>query len=124
MQEMHKGMHAARKQRRRGPAGPGGRCRGPRLRLLAFDEMQITDITDAMIVGRLFEKLLAAGVVIVTTSNRPPEDLYKNGLNRQLFLPFIAILRDRLQVVELESPTDYRQHRLPARRSISTRRAR
>jgi cell division protein ZapE len=65
-----------------------------------------------MIVGRLFEKLMAAGVVIVTTSNRAPEDLYKNGLNRALFLPFIAMLRDRLQVVELVSPNDYRQHRL------------
>jgi cell division protein ZapE len=74
--------------------------------------MQITDITDAMIVGRLFEKLLAGGVVIVTTSNRPPEDLYLNGLNRALFLPFIALLRDRLQVVALDGPQDFRQARL------------
>jgi len=74
--------------------------------------MQITDITDAMIVGRLFQMLTDAGVLIVTTSNRPPEDLYKNGLNRALFLPFIALLRARMQVVELESETDYRQHRL------------
>jgi hypothetical protein len=59
----------------------------------------------------LFEKLLAGGMVIVTTSTRPPEDLYKNGLNRALFLPFIALLRDRLEVLELASPHDYRQHR-------------
>jgi cell division protein ZapE len=83
-----------------------------RIRFLAFDEMQITDIADAMIVGRLFEKLFAAGVTVVTTSNRPPADLYKNGLNRQLFLPFIALLQDKLVVRELSSDTDYRQGRL------------
>ena len=83
-----------------------------KIRFLAFDEMQITDITDAMIVGRLFEYLLSAGVVIVTTSNRPPGDLYKDGLNRQLFLPFIDLIRDRLEVHELTSEVDDRQGRL------------
>ena len=112
MQEVHHGMHAARKQGVEDALAPVADRITRETRLLAFDEMQITDITDAMIVGRLFEKLFAAGVVIVTTSNRPPEDLYLNGLNRALFLPFIALLRARLQVVELESPTDYRQHRL------------
>ncbi|GAB1478659.1 cell division protein ZapE [Paracoccaceae bacterium] len=112
MQEIHRGMHEARKTGVEDALAPVAEDVARGLRLLAFDEMQITDITDAMIVGRLFEKLLAAGVVIVTTSNRPPEDLYKNGLNRALFLPFIAMLHDRLEVVALESPNDYRQHRL------------
>ncbi len=116
MQEIHRGMHAARKSGVEDALAPVADAVIRDTRLLAFDEMQITDITDAMIVGRLFEKLLAAGVVIVTTSNRPPEDLYLNGLNRQLFLPFIALLRDRMEVVELESPTDYRQHRLAGAR--------
>ncbi len=112
MQEIHHAMHEARKSGVDDALAPVAEDVARDVRLLAFDEMQITDITDAMIVGRLFEKLLAAGVVIVTTSNRAPEELYKNGLNRALFLPFIAILRDRLQVIELESPNDYRQHRL------------
>jgi cell division protein ZapE len=112
MQDIHRGMHAARQQGVEDALAPVAEAVIRDTRLLAFDEMQITDITDAMIVGRLFEKLFAAGVVIVTTSNRPPQDLYKTGLNRALFLPFIAMLEDKLQVVELESPTDYRQHRL------------
>lgn len=82
------------------------------VRLLCFDEMQITDIADAMIVGRLFEGLFARGVTVVTTSNRVPDDLYKNGLNRQLFLPFIEIIKDKLEVHHLHSPVDYRQGRL------------
>lgn len=112
MQEIHKGMHEARKTGVDDALAPVAEAVARDIRLLAFDEMQITDITDAMIVGRLFEKLMAAGVVIVTTSNRAPEELYKNGLNRALFLPFIAMLREKMQVMELESPNDYRQHRL------------
>jgi cell division protein ZapE len=112
MQEVHRGMHAARQRGVEDALAPVADAVIADVRLLAFDEMQITDITDAMIVGRLFEKLFAAGVVIVTTSNRPPKDLYQNGLNRALFLPFIAMLQDRLEVQELQSPTDYRQHRL------------
>jgi cell division protein ZapE len=112
MQEIHRAMHEARARNVEDPLLPVAAAVAQSVRCLCFDEMQITDITDAMIVGRLFEMLVDDGVVIVTTSNRPPEDLYKDGLNRASFLPFIEFLRERMEVVELESPTDYRQHRL------------
>jgi cell division protein ZapE len=112
MQEAHRAMHAARKTGTEDALAPFAAQVAAEVRLLCFDEMQISDITDAMVVGRLFEMLLADGVLIVTTSNRPPEDLYKDGLGREAFLPFIALLRERLTVVQLESPTDYRRHRL------------
>ena len=112
MQEIHRGMHEARKRGVDDALKPVADAVAKDVRLLAFDEIQITDITDAMVVGRLFQLLMDQGVVIVTTSNRVPEDLYKNGLNRALFLPFIAYIRDKFIVHELESPNDYRQHRL------------
>ncbi|MDP4991224.1 MAG: cell division protein ZapE, partial [Marivita lacus] len=112
MQEIHAAIHQARKDGVEDAIKPVAKSVSGSVRLLAFDEMQITDITDAMIVGRLFEKLFAAGVVVVTTSNRVPDDLYKDGLNRQIFLPFIDMIKTRMVVHELTSPTDYRQDRL------------
>lgn len=112
MQEIHSAMHEARKTGVDDAIAPVAADVASSVRLLAFDEMQITDITDAMIVGRLFEALFAAGVVVVTTSNRLPDDLYKDGLNRNLFVPFIELIKDRMEVHQLISPTDYRQDRL------------
>jgi cell division protein ZapE len=112
MQEIHKGMHVARQQGVEDALAPVASEVIKSVRLLAFDEMQIIDITDAMIVGRLFQALFDAGVVVVTTSNRVPDDLYKNGLNRQLFLPFIDLLKQQMVVHEMVSPTDYRQDKL------------
>jgi cell division protein ZapE len=81
-------------------------------KLLCLDEMQVTDIADAMILGRLFEALLARKVTIVTTSNQPPDGLYRDGLNRQLFLPFIAKIKSALDVIELGQGQDYRLGRI------------
>ncbi|HRO11177.1 cell division protein ZapE [Amaricoccus sp.] len=112
MQEVHKGIAAARAKGVTDPVRPVADRVADEATLLCFDEMQVTDITDAMLVGRLFERLFERGVVVVTTSNRAPEELYKNGLNRNLFLPFIALIEDRLEVHELESATDHRLDRL------------
>ncbi len=80
--------------------------------LLCLDELEVRDIADAMIVGRLFDKLLARGVVIVSTSNRHPDDLYKHGLQRERFLPFIALIKHTFDLLELDAAQDYRLGRL------------
>lgn len=83
-------------------------------RLLCFDELQVTDIGDAMILGRLFEALFEDRVVLVVTSNRAPDQLYLNGLNRQLFLPFIDMIEARCEVVQTDGARDWRLDRLRA----------
>jgi cell division protein ZapE len=116
MQEAHAAIHRARQTGVDDPIRPVADAIADGATLLAFDEMQITDITDAMLVGRLFQRLFERGVVVVTTSNRAPDELYKDGLNRHLFLPFVAMLKDRLELHELASPRDHRLGRAAAER--------
>ncbi len=119
MQEVHKRVHSFRQAvlakkvpESSDPLVALSRVITDQAWLLCFDEFHVTDIADAMILGRLFETLFEEGVVVVATSNREPKDLYKGGLQRELFLPFIALFEDRLRVFELDSGTDYRLDRL------------
>jgi cell division protein ZapE len=112
MLEVHERLRVERTHQRGDPIPPVARALAAEARLLAFDEMVINNSADAMILSRLFGQLLEAGVTVITTSNRPPRDLYKGGLNRELFLPFIDLIEAELDVVPLNGPTDYRLERL------------
>jgi cell division protein ZapE len=112
MLDVHQRLRAARLTEAGDPIAAVAADIAREVRFLAFDEMMVTNPADAMIMSRLFTALLEQGVAIVTTSNRPPSDLYKDGLNRDLFMPFIALIEARMEVVSLNGPTDYRLDRL------------
>lgn len=112
MIETHGRLRKVRERHEGDPIVPVADQIAAEAKLLCFDEMQVTNPADAMILSRLFGKLLEEGVKIVTTSNRPPSDLYKHGLNRELFVPFIHLIEKQMLVVEVNGPTDYRLERL------------
>ena len=112
MLDVHDRLHAARATEAGDPVIAVAKDLAEEVRFLAFDEMMVTNPADAMIMSRLFTALLDHGVGLVTTSNRPPSDLYRDGLNRELFQPFIALIEARMQVLPLNGPTDYRLDRL------------
>ncbi len=118
MAEVHARIHAWRQMQKNGevkgddPIAPVADALANEAWLLCFDEFSVTDITDAMILGRLFNALFQRGTVIVATSNVEPSELYKNGLNRTLFLPFIDLLSQKMDILELAARTDFRLEKL------------
>ena len=126
MADVHARVHAWRQARKRGentgpykgddPIAPVAEALAAQANLLCFDEFSVTDIADAMLLGRLFQALFARGVVIVATSNVAPDDLYRDGLNRALFLPFIALIDEKMDVLRLDAARDFRLEKLSGTR--------
>lgn len=118
MADVHARIHAHRQKLKAGetkegdPVPPVAASLFAEAKLLCFDEFSVTDIADAMILGRLFTELFRLGCVLIATSNVAPDDLYREGLNRSLFLPFVDLLKRYVDVVTLDSPTDYRMEKL------------
>jgi cell division protein ZapE len=117
MADVHARIHAWRQATTNGaggndPVAPVAAALADDARLLCLDEFAVTDIADAMLLGRLFEALFSRGLVMVATSNVAPRDLYRDGLNRALFLPFVALLEERMDVVHLDARTDFRLEKL------------
>jgi cell division protein ZapE len=112
MLDIHARLRVERVKEKGDPIPPIVEALADEARLLCFDEMVVNNMADAAIMSRLFAGLIAAGVTVVTTSNRHPDDLYKDGLNRQLFVPFIELIKDKLDIIALNGAVDYRRDRL------------
>lgn len=118
MADVHERIHKQRQDAKAGhakdgdPIPPVADAISRDLQLLCFDEFYVVDIADAMILGRLFERFFENGVALVATSNVKPDELYPDGLNRELFLPFISLLKEKVEVVKLEARTDFRLEKL------------
>lgn len=112
MAEVHDLIGRFRKLHEGDPIPSAAQSIATEARLLCFDEFHVTDIADAMILGRLFKGLFEAHVVVVATSNSAPNELYHNGLNRPLFEPFIDLIEEKMEVLQLEASTDYRLEKL------------
>ncbi len=118
MLDVHERVHAVRQEMKRGehqgedPIRLVADALAEQAWLLCFDEFHVTDIADAMILGRLFQQLFERGIVVVATSNVPPGELYKDGLNRALFMPFVHMLQTHMDIVRLDARTDFRLEKL------------
>jgi cell division protein ZapE len=118
MLDVHARIHAWRQRRKRGevkgedPIAPVAAALAREASVLCFDELNVTDIADAMILGRLFTELFDRGVVVIATSNVAPDELYRDGLNRPLFLPFVTLIETHMEVVRLDARTDFRLEKL------------
>ncbi|HWK37093.1 cell division protein ZapE [Sphingomonas sp.] len=112
MAEVHERLRVERAKEKGDPIKPVAEALTDEVRLLAFDELVVNNMADAAILSRLFAEMFARGLTIVATSNRAPSELYKNGLNRELFLPFIDLIGEKMDVLALNGPVDYRLDRL------------